>query len=146
MTTLRVTPAVRAMRTIARGGLLTTAALAAMSMARGTPAADTLSESDAVPRVVVSYADLNLASRSDADRLLQRIAHAALQVCGDPTATLDLSARARKRGCLSATIASAVDAVAAEKLTLAYSQSRYTPRHGRPLSPRAASIAAAPRQ
>jgi len=139
MMTLRVTP------TMVRGGLLATVALAAMSLARGAPAAGTLSESDDVPRVIVSYADLNLALPLDARRLLQRIAGAALQVCGDLISTSDLRAVARERRCISTAIARAVGTVASERLTMVYDQSRYAlPHHGIPLSPRAASIAATP--
>ena len=137
MKTLRIAP------TIARGGLLATVALASMSPARGAPTVGTLSEPGDVPRVVVSYADLNLASPLDARRLLQRIAGAALQVCGDLISTGDLRAVARERRCISTAVARAVDTVASEKLTMAYDRSRYAPpHHGVPLSPRAASIAA----
>ena len=113
-------------------------------MARGASAADTLAEPDAVPRVVVSFADLNLASPLDAERLLQRIAGAALQVCGDLISSGDLRAVARERRCMSRAIAQAVDTVASAKLTLAYDQSVYAPHHGTPLGPRAASIAGTP--
>ncbi len=138
MTTLRLTTKA------ARGTLLAAVGFAAMSVARGVLAAETLSESDNVPRVVVRYSDLKLASPQDARRLLQRIAEAAVQICGDPTLTGDLSARARERRCVSTAVARAVDAVASEKLTMAYDQSRYAPHRGLPLSPRAASIAATP--
>ncbi|HEY2590710.1 MAG TPA: UrcA family protein [Steroidobacteraceae bacterium] len=138
MMTLRVGP------TIARGGLLAAATLAAVSLARGAPAADTLPEPDDVPRVVVSFADLNLASPLDARRLLQRIAGAALQVCGDLFSSGDLRAVARERRCISLAIAQAVDTVASEKLTMVYDGSMYAPHRGVPLSPRAASIAGAP--
>jgi UrcA family protein len=129
---------------IARARLLAAVALAAMSMARGAPAAEAPSESGDVPRVAVSYADLNLASPQDARRLLDRIADAAARVCGDPTSTGDLSARARERRCISTTIARAVDTVPSESLRMAYYQSRHAPRHGQPPSPRAASIAVPP--
>lgn len=138
MTILRIA------QTIARGGLLASATLAAICLSRGAPAAGMPSESDDVPRVAVRYADLNLASQQDAKRLLARITDAAIQVCGDPASPLDLSGRARKRGCISAAVARAVEKVASEKLTMAYYQSQHAPRRGLPLSPRAASIAAAP--
>jgi len=136
MTTSRVTP------TIALG-LLATAALGAMSTAEGAPPLAALSVSDNVPRAVVSYADLNLAAPSDAKRLLQRIAGAAVEVCGDPTLPGSLGSWARRRHCIETAIARAVDSVASEKLTMAYAESRYAPQHPL-LSPRAASIAATP--
>jgi len=138
MTILRFTS------TIARRGLLATAALAAMSMARGAPATHLLPDSDGVARVAVSYADLNLASPQDANKLLRRIADAAVQVCGDPDLASDLIARGHMRRCISAAVARAVDTVASEKLTLIYSQSRFAVHRIQPASPRAASIAAAP--
>jgi UrcA family protein len=134
----------RILSTLARRGLLATAALAAMSVARGAPAAHLLPDADGVPRVAVSYADLNLASPRDANRLLRRIADAAVQVCGDPDSAFDLLARGRMRRCISAAIARAVDTVGSEKLTLVYSQSRFAPRRIQSTSPRAASIAAMP--
>ena len=144
MTTLRVKPTMQDIRTIARAALLTSVAIAAVSMARGAAAADTQPEPGDAPRAVVSYADLNLASPQDAKKLLQRIAEAATQVCSIPAASVSLSARTRERGCISAAIARAVNTVASEKLTIAYYQSGYAPRYGQPLGPRAASIAATP--
>lgn len=144
MTTSRVRPTMRDIRMIAREALLTAAVIAAISMAQGAAADDIQTEPADAPRAVVSYADLNLSSPHDANKLLRRIAEAATQVCAVPTATFQLSAQERERRCIAAAIARAVNTVASEKLTIAYYQSGYAPRHGQPLTPRAASIAATP--
>jgi UrcA family protein len=78
-------------------------AASAMSARAETPSTD-------VPRVVVDYSDLNLATEQGAHRLYQRISSAARQVCPDAT-TVSARVAGAARRCISDAIARAVGEV-----------------------------------
>jgi UrcA family protein len=78
-------------------------AVGTMSASAGTPPAD-------VPRVIVDYSDLNLATEHGAHRLYQRISTAARQVC-PPDTSVGARVASIARQCVSDAIARAVNEV-----------------------------------
>lgn len=61
--------------------------------------------------VSVSYADLNLNRQSDRARLAGRVEQAVENVCGDSTARVSLSQRARINECIEETTPNALAAM-----------------------------------
>lgn len=95
---------------------------AAASMIAGTMPAFAGSSSSFVefPRVVVSYADINLATQSGAEIMLRRIFLAAKQVCGDRAGIRDTAERREIRFCLRVASANAVKEINAPMLTAVF--------------------------
>jgi UrcA family protein len=82
-------------------------------------ALSTVARAEEAPQVHVSYADLNVNSKTGAAVLFQRIRRAANQVCA-ASGTRDLGQLARAKACTDHAIAVAVDAVKAPALTKIY--------------------------
>ena len=74
----------------------------------------------AEPTVKVAYGDLNLQSRPGARQLLARLHAAARKVCGPAPIIADLGRDAAYRGCLKATVNTAVSDLNAPLVTAAY--------------------------
>jgi UrcA family protein len=73
-----------------------------------------------LPRLVVSYADINLATQSGAETMLRRIFVAAKQVCGDRSGIRDIVERREIRFCVRVASANAVKDINAPMLTAAF--------------------------
>jgi UrcA family protein len=67
--------------------------------------------------VTVFYGDLNLANRVGVERLYQRIRHAAIQVCDDPSGFATLSLRRAAKQCVNEAIEEAVRSIDNRVLT-----------------------------
>jgi UrcA family protein len=79
---------------------------------------------DALPQVVVKFADLDLATDAGATALLRRIEAAAEQICGNPRGLQPLDRLVRVQQCNAQAIARAVTDLGAPKVTLVY-RARY---------------------
>jgi len=79
---------------------------------------------DALPQVVVKFADLDLATDAGATALLRRIEAAAGQICGNPHGLQPLDRLVRVQQCNAQAIARAVTDLGAPKVTLVY-RARY---------------------
>jgi UrcA family protein len=104
-------------------------ATAVLAMTALTPFATALAAAptvDAVPQVVVKFADLDVATDSGAATLLRRIEAAAEQICGSPRGMQPLDRLVRVQQCNAQAIARAVTDVGAPKVTLVY-RARYQP-------------------
>jgi UrcA family protein len=73
-----------------------------------------------LPRLVVSFADVNLATQSGAEVMLRRIFLAAKQVCGDRAGIRDTAERREIRFCVRVASANAVKDINAPMLTAVF--------------------------
>jgi len=94
---------------------LATASVAAVSLAAAAPAGKATDQTS----IRVSFADLNLASRSGARTLVSRIRVAANELCGADLAG-DLDRMAERARCVRATQDRAIRAVDRPTVTAAY--------------------------
>jgi UrcA family protein len=92
----------------------------ALTVAQAAPPAGAAS-SEAAPRQVVNYSDLDLASPEGTLALYRRIATAAQKVC-PPESSRDLARKARIDACRSEAIARAVRDINNSRLAALYAQ------------------------
>jgi UrcA family protein len=76
-----------------------------------------------IVRVSVPYGDLDLTTSAGAQRALDRVRRAAIQVCGGQPDIRDLAARRRFRECVDRTMDSAVAQLRAPRVTALHRRS-----------------------
>jgi len=97
--------------------MIAAAALMAVSMPAFAGSSGSLLE---LPRLSVSYADINLATQTGAEVMLRRIVLAARQVCGDRSGIRDAAERREIRFCVRVASANAVRDINAPMLTAVF--------------------------